>query len=61
MKKVLYIIFIPLISLTITSCGFFSRMTDAYLPYDEKDLNTFFLLVAIGILYKIYDYFTKDE
>jgi len=36
-------------------------MTDAYLPTSLEDLNLFFLLVAIGILYKIYDYFTKDE
>ena len=59
MKKVLYIIFIPLISLTIPSCGG-SRMTDAYLPIDQGVLNTGMLVVGIGIVCWIYDYFTKD-
>jgi len=37
-------------------------MTDAYIPYDEKDLNTLLLVVAIGICVWIYGkFFKKDD
>ena len=64
MNKILYIIFIPIISLTITSCGFFSRMTDPFTDliaiFDEGNLYIVLIVVGIGIVYWIYDKFTKD-
>ena len=66
MKKVLHIIFIPLISFTITSCGFFNRMTDPFTDliaiFDEGNyiaMAIFFILFFIGV--KLYGFFDKDK
>jgi len=60
MKHLLIILSIILFSVTITSCGG-SRMSDAYLPVEEGDINTLLLLVAIGICVWIYNKFKKDD